>query len=146
MLEWMRELISNSADSSSISSITNTSQVTNIMKSWFWNSRYVFNKWQIVIENNTKIASKIIIQGMILLGKGMVGSLSLKSCCGIPKMRNSVLEGFRKSYLENIQLDTLVVVFSKWAILWEKSKAVIISASELTLWLRDFNYNSLQHI
>jgi len=38
----------------------------------------------------------------------MVGLLSSESCCGRPKMRNSVLEGLRDKKLEDIQLDTLV--------------------------------------
>jgi len=33
--------------------------------------------------------------------------MSLESCCGRPKMRNSVLEGLRDRKLEDIQLDTL---------------------------------------
>jgi len=43
----------------------------------------------------------------------MVGLLSLESCCGRPKMRNSVLERFRDRKLDDIQLDTLVIVFSR---------------------------------
>jgi len=38
-------------------------------------------------------------------------------------MRNSVLEGLRDRKLEDIQLDTLVIVFSRWVMLWEKSSA-----------------------
>jgi len=53
----------------------------------------------------------------------MNGLLSLESCCGRPKMSNSVLEGLRDRKLEDIQLDTLVIVFSWWVILWEKSRA-----------------------
>jgi len=41
----------------------------------------------------------------------MVGLLSLESCCGRPKTRNSVIEGLRDRKLEDIQLDTLVSVF-----------------------------------
>jgi len=43
----------------------------------------------------------------------MVGLLSLESCCGRPKMRNSVLEGLRERKFEDIQLDTLAIVFSR---------------------------------
>jgi len=43
----------------------------------------------------------------------MVGSLSLESCCGRPKMRNSVLEGLKDRKLDDIQLATLVIVYSK---------------------------------
>jgi len=47
----------------------------------------------------------------------MVGLLSPESCCGKPKMRNSVLEGLRDRKLEDTQLDTLVktlvIVFSR---------------------------------
>jgi len=43
----------------------------------------------------------------------MVGLLSLESCCGRPKMRNSILEGLRERKLEDIQLDTLVIMFSR---------------------------------
>jgi len=61
-------------------------------------------------------------EGMTLLGRWMVGLLSLESCCGWLKMRNSVLEGLRDRKLEDIQLDT-VIVFSRWVMLWEKSRA-----------------------
>jgi len=50
---------------------------------------------------------------MILLGKSMEGLSSLESCCGRPNMRNSVLVGLRDTKLEDIQLDTLVIVFSR---------------------------------
>jgi len=43
----------------------------------------------------------------------MVGLLSLESCCGRPKMRNSVLEELRDRKLKDIQLDTLVYGFYK---------------------------------
>jgi len=43
----------------------------------------------------------------------MVGLLSLESCCGRPKIRNSVLEGLRHRKLDDIQLGTLVKVFSR---------------------------------
>jgi len=43
----------------------------------------------------------------------MVGLLSLESCCGRPKMRNSVLEGVRDRKLDDIQLATLVIVLSR---------------------------------
>jgi len=33
--------------------------------------------------------------------------------CGRPKVRNSVLEGLINRKLEDIQLDTLVIVFSR---------------------------------
>jgi len=42
----------------------------------------------------------------------MVGLLSLEICCGRPKMRNSVLEGLRDRKLDDIQLDTLVIVYA----------------------------------
>jgi len=35
---------------------------------------------------------------------GKIRLLSLESCCGRPKMRNSVLEGLRDGKLEDIQL------------------------------------------
>jgi len=38
----------------------------------------------------------------------MLGLLSLESCCGRPKIRNSVLEGLGDWILEDTQLDTLV--------------------------------------
>jgi len=53
----------------------------------------------------------------------MVELLSLESCCARPKMRNSVLEGLRDRKLEDIQLDTLVIVISKLLMLREKSRA-----------------------
>jgi len=37
----------------------------------------------------------------------------LEGCCGTPKMRNSVLEELKNTKLEDIQLDTLVIVFSR---------------------------------
>jgi len=43
----------------------------------------------------------------------MVRLLSLESCCGRPKMRNSVIEGLRDRKLDDIQLATLVIVFSR---------------------------------
>jgi len=43
----------------------------------------------------------------------MVGLLSLESYCGRSKMRNSVLEGLRDRKLEDLQLDTLAIVFSR---------------------------------
>jgi len=42
----------------------------------------------------------------------MVGLLSLESCCGRPKMRNSVLEGLRDRKFYDIQLAKLVIVWS----------------------------------
>jgi len=48
---------------------------------------------------------------MTLLGRGMVGLLSLESFCGRPIIRNSVLEGSRDRKLDYIQLDKLVIVF-----------------------------------
>jgi len=43
----------------------------------------------------------------------MVGLLSLESCCGRPKIRNSVLERLRDRKLDDMQLDTLVIIFSR---------------------------------
>jgi len=43
-----------------------------------------------------------------LLGRRMVELLGLESCCGRPKMRNSVLERLRDRKLDDIQLATLV--------------------------------------
>jgi len=54
----------------------------------------------------------------------MVGLLSLESCCGRPKMRNSVLEGLREKKLEDIQLDKLALMFSRQVMLRE-SKAPV---------------------
>jgi len=44
---------------------------------------------------------------------GRIIELRKYCCCGKPKMRNSVLEGLRDRKLEGIQLDTLVIVFSR---------------------------------
>jgi len=52
-------------------------------------------------------------ENMSLLGRLMVGIFSLESCCGRPKMKNSVLEGLRHRKLEDIQLDNLVIVISR---------------------------------
>jgi len=41
------------------------------------------------------------------------GLLSIESCCGRSKIRNSVLEGLRHRKLDEIQLETLVIVFSR---------------------------------
>jgi hypothetical protein len=43
----------------------------------------------------------------------MMGLLSLESCCGRPMIRNSVLEGLRERKLDDIQLETLDIVFSR---------------------------------
>jgi len=52
-------------------------------------------------------------ESMTLLGRWMVGLLSLESCCGRPKMRNSVLEGWNDDMkLDDIKLAMLVIVFS----------------------------------
>jgi len=48
---------------------------------------------------------------------------SYESYCGRPKMRNTVLEGLRDRKLEDNQLDTLVIMFSRWVMLCEKSRA-----------------------
>jgi hypothetical protein len=53
----------------------------------------------------------------------MVGLLSLESCCGSPMIRNSVLDGLRDRKLDDIQLYTLDIVFSRGVILYEKSAA-----------------------
>jgi len=60
---------------------------------------------------------------MTLLGRWMVGLLSLESCCGRPKIRNSVLEGLklRDRKLEDIQLDMIVTVFSRWVSVSERN-------------------------
>jgi len=42
-----------------------------------------------------------------------IGLWNLKSCCGRPKIRNSVLEGLRERKLGDIQLDTLEIAFSR---------------------------------
>jgi len=65
---------------------------------------------------------------MRLLSRWMVGLLSFDSRCGRPKMRNSVLE-LRDRKLDDIQLDKLVIVFSRWVMLEEinlKSFLIII--------------------
>jgi len=62
-------------------------------------------------------------ESITLLGRWMIGILSLESCCGRPKMRNAVFERLRDRKLDDIQLDTLVIVFSRWVMLWEKSRA-----------------------
>jgi len=43
----------------------------------------------------------------------MVGLLSLESCCGRPKIRNSILEGIIERKLDDLQLDSLAIVFSR---------------------------------
>jgi len=58
---------------------------------------------------------------MTFLGKWMVGLLSLESCCGKPKMRNSVLEGLRARKLDDSQLDTLNIVFLRGVMFWDQS-------------------------
>jgi len=60
---------------------------------------------------------------MTLLGRWMVGLLSLESCWGRTWMRNSVLEKLGERKLEDIQLDTLVIGFSRRVMLWDKSWA-----------------------
>jgi len=61
-------------------------------------------------------------ESMTLLGRWMVGS-NLESCCGRPEMINSILGGLRDRKLDDIQLDTLVIVFSRRVMLWEISRA-----------------------
>jgi len=41
-----------------------------------------------------------------------MNSRIIESCCGRPKMRNSVLEGLRDRKLDDIQSDFSVIVFS----------------------------------
>ena len=60
---------------------------------------------------------------MTSLGKWIIGWFSLSSGFGRPMMRNSVFEGLRERKLDDIQLQTLVTVRSRWAILCEKSTA-----------------------
>jgi len=50
---------------------------------------------------------------MALFGKLMVELLSLESCCGRPKTRNSVLEGLRDRKLEVIRLNRSDIGFSR---------------------------------
>jgi len=68
-------------------------------------------------------------ESITLLGRWMVRIVSLESCWGRPWMRNSVLEGLRERKLEDIQLDTLLIVFSRWEMLWEKSRAEEVKRS-----------------
>jgi len=53
------------------------------------------------------------------------GLLRLDSCCGRPEIRNSVSEGLRDMKLEDIQLDTLVIVFSRWCYEWNPELRMI---------------------
>jgi len=76
--------------------------------------------WQICNTDDTSELNQY--ERMTLLGRCIVGLSSLESCCGRPKMRNSVLEGLRDRKLEDIQLDTLIIVFSRCVMLWEKSR------------------------
>jgi len=39
--------------------------------------------------------------------------IELSECCERPKIINSVLEGVREKKLEDIQLDTLAIIFSR---------------------------------
>jgi len=59
-----------------------------------------------------------------------IGLLSLESCCGILKMINSVLEGLWDKKLEDMQLDALAIVSSKWVLLGDKFKAKMIREVE----------------
>ena len=54
------------------------------------------------------------------LGSDIVGFSSLPSCLGRPMIRNSVLEELSERKLDDIQLWTDEIVFSRWEILWEK--------------------------
>jgi len=63
-----------------------------------------------VIKDDTKIGSRISRGEYDIVRQIMVGLLSLGSCCGKPKMRNSVLERLRDRMLEDIQLDTLALM------------------------------------
>jgi len=49
-------------------------------------------------------------ESMTLLGRWMVELLSLESCCGRPKIRNSVLEGLRDRKLDKIGLDKVAFI------------------------------------
>jgi len=64
-------------------------------------------------EMTPRLRVKSTSESMTLLGRSMVGLLSLEICCGRPKMRNSVLEGLRDRKLDDIQLATLVILFSR---------------------------------
>jgi len=47
-----------------------------------------------------------------LLGRCLVGLLSLENCCGRPKIRNSVLEGLRRRKLKDIHVSYSVLKVS----------------------------------
>jgi len=75
----------------------------------------IFRKYDLEIEEiycaNERFLSKMTArlraestrESMTMLGRWMVGLLSLESCCGRPKMRNSVLEGLIDRKLGDIQ-------------------------------------------
>jgi len=96
--------------------------------------------WQLFIKNDTKITSRInrweYYDFVKKMNRSLVGLLSLESCCGRPKMRNSVLKGLRDRKLDDIQLDTLLIVFSRWLMLWENDWLVFYGTStkDLSIW------------
>jgi len=103
--------------------ITNTSYVTNIVEAWFRNRRDMLCKWHYSSKMTPRLRAESTVESMTLLSRWMLRLPSLESCCGRPKMRNSVLEGLRDRKLGNILLATLVIVCSRWVMLWEKSRA-----------------------
>jgi len=67
-----------------------------------------------VTKLTPKLRAESTGESMTMKGRWMVGLLSLESCCSRPKMRNSVLEGLRDRKLEDSQLESLVILFSRW--------------------------------
>jgi len=81
-------------------------------------------RWKRYVAQMAKMTPRLRAEStgesMTLLGRWMVELLSWESCCGRPKIENTVLEELRDRELDDIQLATLVIVFSRWVMLWEK--------------------------
>jgi len=92
------------------------------------NARFLWNLTE-------KLRAESTGESLTLLdARCMVGLLSLESCCGRPKIRNSVLRRLRERKLEDIQLNMLVIVFSRWVMLWEKSMVMVCCSNiDMTL-------------
>ena len=119
----MNERSSNSKGCSMINGISNASEVTNMIKAWFRNSRNVLRKVRLLSKMTPKLGAERTGDRVTLLGRWMIGLLSFESCWGRPTKRNSFLEGLRERKLHDIQLLTLVIVSSRWEILYAKSAA-----------------------
>jgi len=61
----------------------------------------MFHKDRFLSKMTPRLRAESSGESMTLLGRWMVGLLNLESCCGRPKIRNSVLEGLRDRKLDD---------------------------------------------